>query len=72
MRCIALLLINILSACSSMRIDDTELADDSYKIGCYDAVYSYILIKDKASINLPDSLYADDYCRFMWERRDKR
>lgn len=61
------MLMLLLSGCAST---DHEFDADSYRVGCYDAVYNYILKRDELTEDsLPDSLYASDYCRFMQERR---
>lgn len=64
-----IVMLTTLVGCASR--DVNEYDGDSYRIGCYDAVYNYILERDNVLTmdSLPDSLYASDYCRFMQERR---
>lgn len=59
----------IATGCSAKRIN---LSDD-YANGCVDAVYNYILMKDRLDEpSNPDQVYAIDYCNMLKQRKEAK
>jgi hypothetical protein len=66
-----LFIISVMMAtgCSTKRIN---LSDD-YANGCIDAVYNYILMKDRLDEpSNPDQVYAINYCKMLKQRKEAK